>query len=86
MRSELIAQWKRDEAAVFEGWDFSYIKDRWLEEEPGWDYKALAKGLVKKSAAVLDVATGGGEENALTLNVQRPTSNAQRSTHNLAGQ
>ena len=61
MRSELIAQWKRDEAAVFEGWDFSYIKDRWLEEEPGWDYRALAKELVGKSAAVLDVATGGGE-------------------------
>src|ERR1017187_700537 len=61
MRSELIAQWKRDEGAVFEGWDFSYIKDRWLEEEPGWDYRVLARELVKKSAAVLDVATGGGE-------------------------
>jgi len=57
----LIAQWKRDEGAVFEGWDFSYIKDRWLEEEPGWDYRALARELVGKSAAVLDVATGGGE-------------------------
>lgn len=61
MRSELIAKWERDEAAVFEGWDFSYIKDRFVEEEPGWDYRALAKGLIKKSAAVLDVATGGGE-------------------------
>src|ERR1035441_8736837 len=61
MKSELITQWKRDEAAVFEGWDFSYIKDRVLEEEPGWDYRALARELVKKSAAVLDVATGGGE-------------------------
>jgi len=61
VKSELIAQWKRDEAAIFEGWDFSYIKDRVLEEEPGWDYRALARELVKKSAAVLDVATGGGE-------------------------
>ena len=61
MRSELIAQWKEDEAAVFEGWDFAYIKDRFVGEEPGWDYKALARELVRKSAAVLDVATAGGE-------------------------
>ena len=61
MKSESITQWKRDEAAVFEGWNFSYIKGRVLEEEPGWDYRALARELVKKSAAVLDVATGGGE-------------------------
>ena len=61
MRSELIAQWKKDEAAVFKGWDFSYIKDRWLEEEPTWDYKALARQLIKNSTSVLDVATGGGE-------------------------
>jgi ubiquinone/menaquinone biosynthesis C-methylase UbiE len=61
VKSELIAQWKRDEGAVFEGWDFSYIKGRCVEEEPGWDYRALARELVRKSAAVLDVATGGGE-------------------------
>jgi SAM-dependent methyltransferase len=61
VRSELVTQWKKDEAAVFEGWDFSYIKDRYLEEEPTWDYKALAKQLIKSSASVLDIATGGGE-------------------------
>lgn len=61
MSSELITQWKNDEAAVFEGWDFSYIRNRYFEEEPNWDYKALAKPLIKNSASVLDVATGGGE-------------------------
>lgn len=61
MRSELIAQWKRDEAAHFEGWDFSYIRDRCLEEQPDWDYPALAKQLIQNSGSVLDIATGGGE-------------------------
>jgi SAM-dependent methyltransferase len=61
MRSELIAQWKRDEAAVFEGWDFSYIRERCLEEQPDWDYQALAKQLLQNSVSVLDIATGGGE-------------------------
>jgi SAM-dependent methyltransferase len=62
MKSELIRQWKRDEAAVFEGWDFSYLKDRWVEEQPDWDYRALAKQLIQHSASVLDIATGGGEK------------------------
>lgn len=57
----LIEQWKKDETAIFEGWDFSYIKDRKIGEEPPWDYKGLAKNLVEKSTSVLDVATGGGE-------------------------
>lgn len=61
MESELIKQWKKDEVAFFEGWDFAYIKDRCVEEKPDWDYKALAKELVEKSTAVLDIATGGGE-------------------------
>ncbi|MDD5341521.1 MAG: class I SAM-dependent methyltransferase [Patescibacteria group bacterium] len=58
---DIIEQWKKDEAAIFKGWDFSYIKDRIIEEEPPWDYKNLAKKLVEKSSVVLDVATGGGE-------------------------
>jgi len=61
MRTELITQWKKDEAAVFQGWDFSYIKDRCLGEEPTWDYLALARQFINNSASVLDVATGGGE-------------------------
>lgn len=57
----LIEQWKKDEAASFRGWDFSYLKDRQIEEKPPWDYKALARELVQKSKAVLDMGTGGGE-------------------------
>lgn len=58
---ERIEQWKKDEAAPFAGWDFSYIKDRKTEEKPPWDYVALAQELVSRSSAVLDMATGGGE-------------------------
>lgn len=58
---DLYAEWKKDEKRPFEGWNFSYLKDRWIEEQPPWDYKEVAKGLVKNATAVLDMGTGGGE-------------------------
>ena len=61
MQQDLYEQWKKDEKAPFEGWDFSYLKDRWLEEQPPWYYKETAKELVKSVTAVLDMGTGGGE-------------------------
>jgi SAM-dependent methyltransferase len=60
-RQALIAAWKKDEAAPFSGWDFSYHAGRVREEEPPWDYMALARAEMAKATAVLDVATGGGE-------------------------
>lgn len=62
MNDSLVEQWKKDENAQFEGWDFSYLEDRMLEEKPNWDYMAKAKELVRKSNSVLDIATGGGEK------------------------
>jgi len=59
--ADLYAQWKKDEQASFAGWDFSYLKERWTEEQPPWDYKKIAKGLIKNAMAVLDMGTGGGE-------------------------
>lgn len=59
--AELLAQWHRDAAAPFEGWDFSYLKHRMIEGAPPWDYLALAKAAVDRSRDILDVATGGGE-------------------------
>jgi len=58
---DLYFQWKKDEQAPFTGWDFSYLNGRWMEEPTPWDYKALARQLVRKSEAVLDMGTGGGE-------------------------
>jgi SAM-dependent methyltransferase len=62
VKQELIKQWKKDEQAIFSGWDFSYIKGkRMITEQPPWDYKRMAKKLLKKSKSVLDMETGGGE-------------------------
>ena len=61
IKHELIQQWKKDEKAPFKGWDFSYLKDRYIEEKPTWHYISIAKKLIKKSNSVLDMATGGGE-------------------------
>lgn len=61
MHDELYQQWKADEQAPFEGWDFSYLRGRMHEESPPWDYIGLARELVKDSSSLLDIATGGGE-------------------------
>ncbi len=53
--------WENEEKAFFEGWDFSYIKNRWITEKPDWNYDNLAKDLIKNSKSVLDMETGGGE-------------------------
>jgi SAM-dependent methyltransferase len=58
---DLHSQWKKEYEAPFSGWDFSHLKNRWIDEYPPWDYKELARQLVQKSEAVLDIGTGGGE-------------------------
>lgn len=45
----------------FRGWDFSWLNGRWIEDEPPWDYGALALERVRSSRALLDMGTGGGE-------------------------
>lgn len=58
---ELLVQWKRDAAAPFAGWDFSYLNGRMIEGAPPWSYLDLAKAAVVGAQDILDVATGGGE-------------------------
>lgn len=53
--------WEKEEKTPFSGWDFFHLKNRMIEEKPPWNYNLLAKRLVKKSTAVLDMGTGGGE-------------------------
>jgi SAM-dependent methyltransferase len=59
--NKLIQKWKKDETAIFEGWDFSYIKDRMHSEKESWSYEILARELIRKAGSVLDMGTGGGE-------------------------
>ena len=47
--------------AHFSGWDFSYIADREAEIPLRWSYVSECLLRVRKSSAVLDMDTGGGE-------------------------
>ena len=58
---DLIELWKREESTPFTGWDFSHLEGRMLEDRPPWSYMERAAELMKKSSAVLDMGTGGGE-------------------------
>jgi SAM-dependent methyltransferase len=60
-RETLIAYWKAEEQQPFSGWDFSYIDGRMLEGQTPWSYSARAAELMKQSASVVDLDTGGGE-------------------------
>lgn len=58
---ELVARWRQEEEAPFQGWDFSYLQGRMIEPQMPWDYLALARKLMPGATAVLDMGTGGGE-------------------------
>ncbi len=57
----LFKQWKREESEPFEGWDFSHIAGRYVEEQPSWSYMNIARKLMLRSKIALDLGTGGGE-------------------------
>ncbi len=57
----LIAAWKYEEQQPFIGWDFSYLDGRMLEGQPPWSYLTRAAELMRQSASVVDLDTGGGE-------------------------
>ena len=58
---ELRAQWFQDAAEPFAGWDFSYLKSRFVEGEPPWSYLDAAREAIARASDILDIATGGGE-------------------------
>ncbi len=45
----------------FSGWDFSWMKGRWFDEEPFWGYRQMVVDRMQKIGAMLDMGTGGGE-------------------------
>lgn len=45
----------------FSGWNFSWMKGRWFESEPFWDYHQMVVERIKKVGSLLDMGTGGGE-------------------------
>lgn len=48
-------------AQTFRGWDFSWLRGRWVEDEPPWDYRTLVIERIHSAEAMLDMGTGGGE-------------------------
>ena len=57
----LKASWKKDEEMNFQGWNFSYLANRWKHENLPWDYKTILKKYLRSDYSLLDMGTGGGE-------------------------
>lgn len=55
---ELVAE---AESAAFSGWDFSWLKGRYWEAAPPWNYRGKVKAEMKGVKTILDIGTGGGE-------------------------
>lgn len=47
--------------AHFQGWDFSWLADRWYSEALLWDYDAYVRSSIRSADSLLDLGTGGGE-------------------------
>lgn len=52
---------KQAERAHFSGWDLGFLKDRFYETEPPWDYQSIVLENLPTCDALLDMGTGGGE-------------------------
>ena len=59
--SPYLSAWLAAEQQPFSGWDFSWLDGKWIDEEPPWSYLEMARELMGRSTAVLDLGTGGGE-------------------------
>jgi SAM-dependent methyltransferase len=47
--------------AVFEGWDFSFIRERMIESSVHWSYGDIAQEKLEHADSAVDMGTGGGE-------------------------
>lgn len=70
--SKLKELWKKEEEATFKGWDFSYLENRWDNEELHWKYEEILKKYLKSNYKLLDMGTGGGE---FLLSLNHPYNN-----------
>ena len=73
-RNELIKRWKaEEEIAHINGWDFSHIEGRYMEEgDLPWDYREEILRYLKPEMRILDIDTGGGE---FLLSLNHPHAN-----------
>ena len=52
---------RQAEEAHFQGWDFSWLKDRKTSLQIPWDYETRVRQRMQGINAMLDLGTGGGE-------------------------
>lgn len=57
----LYETWIDDENKAFEGWNFSYLEDRWKNDEISWNYRDIIENYIDNNKKLLDMGTGGGE-------------------------
>jgi SAM-dependent methyltransferase len=55
---ELIAD---ADDTLMNGWEFSFLEGRWVEEPTTWDLKSRIEMLFPQVLSLLDMGTGGGE-------------------------
>lgn len=60
-KEELLKYLQEEEREVFKGWDFSYLKNRWEDDELPWDYREIVLKYLNPNFKLLDLGTGGGE-------------------------
>ncbi len=71
-RTLLLEQWKQEEQAGFQGWDFSSLENR-LDMSPlPWNYEAMVREHLSPGLRLLDMGTGGGE---FLLTLEHPYQN-----------
>ncbi len=59
---ERFHQWVAEaQSADFSGWDFRWLKDSLIEEDPPWNYVEIVKKHLNGTHSLLDMGTGGGE-------------------------
>ena len=64
--------WKEEEKNAFKGWDFSHLKNRWVDEELPWNYRDILNRYLNSDYKLLDMGTGGGE---FLLSLNHPYNN-----------
>ena len=59
----LVDNWLHEqEIAYIKGWDFSYIRNRYTEEDDlPWDFGKIINTYLRDTDCLLDMETGGGE-------------------------
>lgn len=58
---DYYSMWLEEEKRAFEGWDFSYLDGRMIEESLPWDYREIVMDHLRPNEMLLDLGTGGGE-------------------------